>query len=489
MPTPKRRRKRASKAPVRVVRPKIARDYRGFLVVRMRPTDALSLLNRLEDIPRIAGLMGTYGVKSASPLIRSVALEELRQRERGWKVPAEKSLAAYWRLDTRHLERGRLEELIRALQEFPEVSLAYVDPPVSIPVTPSNDLLVKRQRYLNKAPTGIDAKWAWTQVGGSGSGVRVVDLEGGWHTHVDLPAVQLLPGVSVEVDGDIACRHGTMVLGIIVSLDNTKGGVGIAPDATISVASHWRSNPQGGSTPVNPNACSRPSDFSLGGHVADTIASLLPHLAPGDVLLLEIQREHPTLAALLALPTEIVQADFDAIEIATNLGIVVVECAGNNGENLDQFPKLDRNHAQFKDSGAIMVAGCDAKVSTKIVSKATLTKPAKKLKGHKPWIGSNVGSRIDCHAWAEKVATTGLDSSLGSIYVKTFGGTSAAAAIVAGAVAVVQSARKANNQAPLSPKQMRDVLRSTGTPQYPSTKNIGTMPDLKKAIPAALALP
>ena len=488
MPTPKRRKKRASKARVGVTVPRIAPDYRGFLVVRLRQTDRSALIKPLEAIPGIDDLLQTYGVKPASPLIKSFVLEELRMRERDWKVPPEKSLAAYWRLDTRHLEPSRIEELRKDLERLPDVVLAYVDPPASLPVSPSNDPLVKNQRYLNKAPTGIDAKWAWKQVGGSGQGVRVVDLEGGWHSHVDLPAVQPLPGVSVEVDGDIACKHGTMVLGIIVSLDNKKGGVGIAPDATISVASHWRNDPGGGPTAVDPNACSRPSDFSLGGHVASTITSLLPHLTPGDVLLLEIQKRHVTLN-FPALPTEIVDADFAAIETATNQGIVVVECAGNNAENLDQFPELDRNHAQFKDSGAIMVAGCEAKVSTKIVTRATRRKPAKKLKGHKCWIGSNFGSRIDCHAWGEKVATTGLNPSLGSIFVNNFSGTSAAGAIVAGAVAVVQSARKANNLAPLSSHQMRDVLRTTGTPQYPSTKKIGTMPNLKKAIPAALALP
>jgi subtilisin family serine protease len=142
-----------------------------------------------------------------------------------------------------------------------------------------------------------------------------------------------------------------------------------------------------------------------------------------------------------------------------------------------------------------MVAGCEAKVSTKVVG-------AKKVKGHKRFLtkktlpdgtkisfGSNFGSRIDCHAWGEKVATTGLDAALGSIYVTNFEGTSAAGPIVAGAAAVVQSARKAAGLTPLTPAQMRDLLRDTGTPQFPGPKKIGAMPNLKEAIPAALALP
>ena len=110
-------------------------------------------------------------------------------------------------------------------------------------------------------------------------------------------------------------------------------------------------------------------------------------------------------------------------------------------------------------------------------------------KGHKRWFGSNFGSRIDCHAWGENVATTGFTASNPNTFVTNFAGTSAAGAIVAGAAALVQSARMANHLKPLTPAQMRDVLRQTGTPQFPQSKKIGTMPNLKKAIPAALKLP
>ena len=45
------------------------------------------------------------------------------------------------------------------------------------------------QDYLDAAPTGIDARYAWTFAGGDGAGQRVVDMERGWtFNHEDLAA-------------------------------------------------------------------------------------------------------------------------------------------------------------------------------------------------------------------------------------------------------------------------------------------------------------
>jgi subtilisin family serine protease len=481
MPTPKQRRKATTGNPLGPDIPKIEPGYRGFLVVRLRP-GSLSA-DRPEKIPAIADVLKRFGVSRVSPLITSFGLDELRARELKWRVSPEKSLSWYWRLDTRHLEGARTEDLRIALAKLDVVERAYVDPPASNPVNPSNDPLVHKQRYLNPAPTGIDAKWAWDQPGGSGDGVLIVDIEAGWHTHRDLPALKQFHGVPVEINGGLDCKHGTMILGILVGRDNRLGIVGIAPDAAISNASHWRSDPTGAAQPVDPNACTRAQDpdVSLSGHVADAVYAVLDHMSAGDVLLLEVQK--PILpAGPFAMPTELVEADFTAIQTATDEGIVVVECAGNSAHDLDGLPVLNPGDPLFQDSGAIMVAGCEAKVSTQIIGGV-------KVKGHKRWFGSNFGSRIDCHAFGEKVTTTGLDAALGSTFVHNFQGTSAAGAIVAGAAAVVQSARKGNGQVPLTPQQLRDLFRTTGTPQFPGVESIGMMPNLKTAIPAALALP
>ena len=98
------------------------------------------------------------------------------------------------------------------------------------------------------------------------------------------------------------------------------------------------------------------------------------------------------------------------------------------------------------------------------------------------------------HAWGDSVATLGLLSG-GSgwaingaddrqWYTTTFGGTSSASPIVTGAAAVVQGFRKSNFLSPLTPLQMRDLLRGTGTAQATSTKGIGPLPNLRSVIAA-----
>ena len=67
------------------------------------------------------------------------------------------------------------------LNELPEVELAYREMAVSDPtVNPTDDTFNGTQNYLDAAPTGIDARWAWTQPNGEGAGVGVIDLEQGW---------------------------------------------------------------------------------------------------------------------------------------------------------------------------------------------------------------------------------------------------------------------------------------------------------------------
>jgi hypothetical protein len=52
------------------------------------------------------------------------------------------------------------------------------------PVTPD---FTARQVYLGAAPSGIDARYAWTLPGGGGTGAGIVDIEGAWRfTHEDL---------------------------------------------------------------------------------------------------------------------------------------------------------------------------------------------------------------------------------------------------------------------------------------------------------------
>jgi hypothetical protein len=103
---------------------------------------------------------------------------------------------------------------------------------------------------------------------------------------------------------------------------------------------------------------------------------------------------------------------------------------------------------------------------------------------------SNYGSRIDCYAWGENVVTAGnypkLSGCCISAYSSTFGGTSSASAIVAGAAIGVQSIVERNFGSRLAPTQMRRILSDpkfgTESENGHRIDKIGVMPDMKKII-------
>src|SRR4030095_6222268 len=83
------------------------------------------------------------------------------------------------------------EPVAMALSRWETVEVAYVQPgPVPPPVVnPADDPRAGNQGYLDQAPDGIDARYAWGVSGGDGAGVGVVDMEGGWtFNHEDLAA-------------------------------------------------------------------------------------------------------------------------------------------------------------------------------------------------------------------------------------------------------------------------------------------------------------
>src|SRR4029079_9419933 len=114
--------------------------------------------------------------------------------------------------------------------------------------------------------------------------------------------------------------------------------------------------------------------------VAPASANTVPApLKPGDVLLLEVQRA--------LLPTEVDEADLDAIRLASALDVIVVEAAGNGGCALarsaapDTGRSLRRGDPRFRDSGAILVGAARAALP------------------HDRAPFSNYGSRLDCYGW------------------------------------------------------------------------------------------
>src|SRR5262249_46361847 len=257
------------------------------------------------------------------------------------------------------------------------------------------------QGYLDAAPNGIDARFASGIAGGDGAGIGFVDMEQGWNlNHEDLSAagITIISGIN-----NAFFFHGTSVLGEVLMVDNTLGGVGIAPSASGRVISQQRT--------------------AASYNTADAILDAVAHMAFGDVLLLEAQEYDPVGGAYY-WPVEIVDGTYDVIRLATALGIVVVEAGCNGGYDLDTYTNLsgksifNRGSADFRDSGAIMVgASTSAFPHSRAVWSATQA--------------SNYGSRIDCYAWGENIDTTTTDGAgtNNTMYTAGFSGTSGASPI------------------------------------------------------------
>jgi hypothetical protein len=346
------------------------------------------------------------------------------------------------------------------------VELAYIVNDSMPPQVVNGDprVLDTLQGYLGPAPRGVDAEYAWKSKGGNGERtVKFIDIEQGWILDHESIRVDILPCTGLNYAFH---DHGAGVLGIIMMKKNKNGGSGITPEAKGYVVSQWR-----------------PAGYL---NNADAIMAALDHARYGDIILLQAQVRGLSPSKKL-WPIEIHDANFDVIRLATALGVIVIEAAANGSlyfnlsSDLDQFilngkTILNRSDADFKDSGAIMVAGATASVP------------------HTRIYNSNYGSRIDCYAWGEGVYTAGNSpkSSNGAIdfYTREFCGTSSAAAIIAGVAISAQSIMEANYNLRLSPAEMREILSSElyGTPSANgrSIDKIGVMPDLKKIIDKAL---
>jgi Subtilase family len=398
----------------------------------------------------------------------------------------------------------KLDELASRLASLPTVAGAYVTPapqpatglaeavaprflgeginamaPAETEAPPVTQDFTSRQGYLDAAPTGIDARYAWTLPGGRGAGVQIIDCEGAWRfTHEDLKVNQ--GGIIRNPTTDLGWRnHGTAVVGEFGGDLNALGVTGICSDAFV-------------------RGC---SIFDTGG-LPGAIVAAADRLRPGDIILIEVQYGHPTKGYTTV---EWWPADYAAIRYAVNRGVIVVEAAGNGGNNLDDavyntplsgFPSDWRNpfNPTNPTSGAVVIGAGNPPSGTHGRTQ------------HPSWgevyvdrarcFFSNYGSRIDCQGWGWEVTAPGYGDLQGGSsedlwYTDQFSGTSSASPIVVGALACAQGVLRANGRIPLSPARARELLRSSGSPQQdapgrPRTERIGNRPNLRQLIPLAL---
>ncbi|MEU2038996.1 S8 family serine peptidase [Nocardia niwae] len=387
---------------------------------------------------------------------------------------------------------GGLDELAARLRSAEDVAAAYVKPPAEPPLAPEGERAITRraaaeappvtpdfavrQGYLDAAPQGIDARWAWTVPGGRGTGVRVVDIEGAWRfTHEDLQVNQggVIGGSPSPQQG--WRDHGTAVAGVISGDVNAYGITGIVPEAHIRAVSIF------------------------GSGSAAAIRSAADALNTGDVMLLELHRPGPRFAYAGRpdqrgyIAVEWWPDDAAAIRYAVGKGLIVVEAGGNGGEDLDDT-LYDTRPTEFPDTWRNPLRGGEADSGAIIVG-AGAPPPGFHGRDHGPARSrlsfSNYGERVDVQGWGLEVTTTGYGDLQGGPdedlwYTDVFSGTSSASPIVAGAVTSFQgmSAAAAGRK---TPAEVRARLRGTGSPQTdaperPASQRIGNLPDLKSMI-------
>ena len=347
-------------------------------------------------------------------------------------------------------------KLIGQLNELPEIEIAYPEPipvPAYEPLSPTfaPDFQAE-QGYLNAAPDGIDAYFAWGIPGCKGENIRVCDIEGDWvFTHEDLSNAW----DSIHICGDLIpeplwYNHGTAVLGTIAADSNGGGVTGIVFNVSLNTVAIGDIN------------------------IADAIDSASANVDSGDVILIELQEEGPNSGHYV--PVEFYQAEFDAISAASAMGRIVVEAGANGGEDLDDpywYGQLF--DPDYRHSGAILVgAGTPS--------------------SHSPEWFSSYGKRLDLQGWGSDIYTLGYgdlyaEGDTSHWYTADFGGTSGASPIVVGAVAALRGAYEEAYGIVLTRDEIVDILDTTGTPQgEPIWKNIGPLPDIKGAIESTLAI-
>ena len=315
------------------------------------------------------------------------------------------------------------------------------------------------QGYRGPAPNGFDFDVAEEYAAGLGAGITVADIEGGVNLdHEDLG----MQGGTAEQINSISTdsswvAHGTAVWGEIKGAHDSQGVRGGAVAVTPIVASVFTA--QGSSVGV-----------------AAVITQTANRMQAGDVILIELQfRFGQAGIDATYCPVEFYPAEWAAIRAAVDKGIVVIEAGANGHMDLDavQDGRFKRGHANFADSGAIMVGGA--------------------RHNRRTWIGSSFGSRIDVQGWYDwSVATTGYGDLHGSrgdndAYTGNFDGTSSASPLVTAAAAIMQSVARQSLGRVLEPNELRELMVKTGTPQPAddaAAHNVGPQPNLKWALAA-----
>ncbi|GAA3635662.1 hypothetical protein GCM10022236_42820 [Microlunatus ginsengisoli] len=321
----------------------------------------------------------------------------------------------------------------------------------------------------NGGANGVDAFVGWGVSGGDGAGIAICDIEYDWHLrHGEFRAnlgLRMLGNDPLNPFGGPSTRdHGTSVVGIYGSRDNGVGTKGIAFNAAKFCASVFTQNP----IPF----------YNIPGAISAAMATL----SPGDIIVLEQHIPGPNHDPAGPsqngfVPVEWDRSTYDSVRTATSNGFIVVEAAGNGGQNLDaNVYRNSDNHRPFRTengSGAILVGAGDPRTRQRLAF-------------------SNFGSRVDVQAWGRNVLTTAYDATKADawssdgpnlLYTSRFSGTSSATPIVAGVCASLQGIHLARFGRVATVDEILQLLLETDSAQAGNlSQHIGPLPNLRRSI-------
>ena len=431
--------------------------------------------------------------------IRELVAEAQRQ-DKDYKAP---NFFTFFAVDSSSAETAM--EIAKALSSWRGVvEYAYVQPPSSLPAITLNqkyiDAPIAYSSTINNIG-GVDAMGVWSASNDAawafGDGVQYVDIERGWELlHPSLLSapntskINFLSNINtINLSHDTSTptpyfnsRHGTAVLGILSANDNQVGWKGISEKATGYVISNYWSDPN----PANPALVVE--------NIPNSIMAAIDKLNSGDVILLELETQVPGFGEAF-WPVECLNNVFPVIQLAIEHGITVIEPAGNWARDFDSTitptpfnTNLNNNPYFNQDSGAIIVGAAIVTGSFGGGRKGTRS------------LSSNFGNRVNCFAWSDSAYTLDINEISGTPAADRtdFGGTSVAAAIIAGAAIILQAAAKNKLGKPFSAWEVRNRLSdmTKGTKTFDSTPKasnpnpdpnadkIGVMPNLRKIIDA-----
>lgn len=289
---------------------------------------------------------------------------------------------------------------------------------------------VRRQTYL-RADTGMNVLGVWERgQRGDAATVRVMEI-GLFPDHEDL--VGNITVVSSGTPADTSTgllHHGTATTGCIAASNNQFGVTGIASGCDCYFYAHG------------------------------SFDQLVTDAVPGDLVLINLEFIAPNGNRIPVIDE---RSWWDRIQILSNRGVVVLLAAGNGGLDLSVEGIIN----DYGDSGGTLVGACEM------------------LSGRRLSF-SNYGHRTSLYnSWGHSVATTGYGDlqfiNNDRSYTAHYNGTSSAAALCCGAIALIQAHAISSGGTFLGAQAMRILSRVSGYAEG-EQDGIGRRPNTLAAI-------